>query len=136
MRTADQCESQYALLSAAKGKKRPANQLKRVADSEDSGPALKKARGSPVPSTQSNSGTSTPTRSVGEDNCPGITEEAVRRYLTRKPMTTKDLLQKFKTKRTGLTNKQTVEMIASILKKLQPEQKTIKGKMYLSLKSS
>ncbi|EDO48761.1 predicted protein, partial [Nematostella vectensis] len=65
-----------------------------------------------------------------------ITEESIRRYLARKPMTTKDLLQKFKTKRTGLTNEQTVQLIATILKRIQPEQKTIKGKMYLSLKST
>ena len=127
---------------AAKGKKRPkgtesdddrmarASPLKRIADSDS--PASKKARMSPG---QSNSGTSTPTPSVGgEDSSVGITDEAVRRYLTRKPMTTKDLLQKFKTKKTGLTNKQTIELIAAIVKRLKPEQKTIKGKMYLSLK--
>lgn len=51
-------------------------------------------------------------------------------------MTTKDLLQKFKSKKTGLTNEQTVQKIAAILKKIQPEQNKIKGKLYLSLKST
>ena len=60
--------------------------------------------------------------------------QAVRRYLTRKPMTSKDPLQKFKSKRTGLSNDETVKKLASTVRKIQPEQKTIKGKLYLSLK--
>ena len=51
-------------------------------------------------------------------------------------MTSKDLLQKFKSKRTGLSNDETVKKIAAIVRKLQPEQKTIKGKLYLSLKQT
>jgi transcription initiation factor TFIIF subunit alpha len=47
-------------------------------------------------------------------------------------MTTKDLLKKFKTKKTGLTSEQTVQQIAAILKKIVPEQKMIKGKLYLA----
>ena len=49
-------------------------------------------------------------------------------------MTSKDLLQKFKSKRTGLSNDETVKKLAAIVRKIQPEQKTIKGKLYLSLK--
>ncbi|CAH3153115.1 unnamed protein product, partial [Porites lobata] len=102
-------------------------------------------------STSSNSRSSTPTiategaantiaaaaTKLGQDRPEGpqrITEEAVRRYLTRKPMTSKDLLQKFKSKRTGLSNDETVKKLAAIVRKTQPEQKTIKGKLYLSLK--
>ncbi|XP_076338510.1 transcription factor IIFalpha isoform X2 [Tachypleus tridentatus] len=65
----------------------------------------------------------------------GITEDAVRRYLMRKPMTTTELLQKFKSKKTGLTSNQLVTTIAQILKRLNPEKQTIKGKLYLSIRS-
>lgn len=64
----------------------------------------------------------------------GVNEESVRRYLSRKPMTTTELLQKFKSKRTGLTSEQLVPHIAQILKKINPVKQTIKGKMYLSIK--
>ena len=62
----------------------------------------------------------------------GITEDAVRRYLMRKPMTCTDLLQKFKNKVHQRDN--LVSIIADILKKLSPETQKIKGKMYFSLK--
>ena len=104
---------------------------------EDGSPASKKPRVSPAPSSGGTGGgsrTSTPTPTGSEEGPQGITEEAVKRYLTRKPMTSKDLLQKFKSKRTGLSNDETVKKIAAIVRKLQPEQKTIKGKLYLSLK--
>lgn len=63
-----------------------------------------------------------------------VTEDAVRRYLTRKPMTTKDLLKKFQTKKTGLSSEQTVNVLAQILKRLNPERKMIGDKMHFSLK--
>uniref|UniRef100_G3WB69 Transcription initiation factor IIF subunit alpha n=1 Tax=Sarcophilus harrisii TaxID=9305 RepID=G3WB69_SARHA len=63
-----------------------------------------------------------------------VTEDAVRRYLTRKPMTTKDLLKKFQTKKTGLSSDQTVNVLAQILKRLNPERKMINDKMHFSLK--
>ena len=62
----------------------------------------------------------------------GITEDAVRRYLMRKPMTATDLLLKFKNKLQQRDN--LVESITAILKKLNPEKQTIKGKLYFSLK--
>lgn len=62
-----------------------------------------------------------------------LTEEAVRRYLIRKPMTTKDLLKKFQTKRTGLSNEQTVNVLAQILKRLNPERKNVNDKMHFYL---
>jgi len=65
----------------------------------------------------------------------GITEDAVRRYLMRKPMTTTELLQKFKSKKTGLTSEQLVNIMTQILKKINPTKQTIKNKMYLSIKA-
>ncbi|CAH0559085.1 unnamed protein product [Brassicogethes aeneus] len=65
----------------------------------------------------------------------GITEDAVRKYLMRKPMTTTELLQKFKSKKTGLSSEQLVNIMTQILKKINPVKQTLKGKMYLSIKS-
>ncbi|CAL1589174.1 unnamed protein product [Knipowitschia caucasica] len=87
---------------------------------------------SPAPSGKSTpqpaSGKSTPSASDVQ-----LTEEAVRRYLIRKPMTTKDLLKKFQTKRTGLSNEQTVNVLAQILKRLNPERKNVNDKMHFYL---
>ncbi|XP_063787209.1 general transcription factor IIF subunit 1 isoform X2 [Pseudophryne corroboree] len=91
----------------------------------DSGPQNASGKSTPQPQ----SGKSTP--------CSGdiqLTEEAVRRYLTRKPMTTKDLLKKFQTKKTGLSSEQTVNVLAQILKRLNPDRKTIHDKMHFYLK--
>ncbi|XP_055886685.1 general transcription factor IIF subunit 1-like [Biomphalaria glabrata] len=68
------------------------------------------------------------------DDNEGITEDAIRRYLMRKPMTTKDLLQKFKSKKLNMTNEKITHVIAQLLKKINPEKKTINKKLYLSLK--
>ena len=64
----------------------------------------------------------------------GITESAIRRYLSHKPMTTTDLMRKFKTKKTGLSKEQTLSAIAAILKKIKPDQEKIDGKLHLSIK--
>lgn len=58
----------------------------------------------------------------------GITEDAVKRYLMRKPMTTKDLLQKFKNKCKGMSSQQMVNTLTLILKKLNPERTIVKDK--------
>lgn len=63
-----------------------------------------------------------------------ISEEAVRRYLMRKPMTTTELLKKFKCKKVQLDKEESAKKIVEILKKLNPERQTIKGKLYLSVK--
>ena len=121
----------------SKSKKRPASGSKKGIPGEEGSPASKKPCVSPAPSAGGAGGgsrTSTPTPTGSEEGPQGITEEAMRRYLTRKPMTSKDLLQKFKSKRTGLSNDETVKKLASIVRKIQPEQKTIKGKLYLLLK--
>lgn len=79
------------------------------------------------------SGSNTPTRDISQSQNV-IADETVRRYLQHKPITTKDLLKKFKTKRTGLTSEQIVTTVAEILKRLKPEQKKINGKIHLFIK--
>ncbi|CAH3187281.1 unnamed protein product [Porites lobata] len=121
----------------SKSKKRLASASEKGTPGEEGSPASKKPRVSPAPSAGGAGGgsrTSTPTPAGSGEGPQGIAEEALRRYLTRKPMTSKDLLQKFKSKRTGLLNDETVKKLAAIVRKIQPEQKTIKGKLYLSLK--
>uniref|UniRef100_A0A4X2KP35 Transcription initiation factor IIF subunit alpha n=1 Tax=Vombatus ursinus TaxID=29139 RepID=A0A4X2KP35_VOMUR len=86
---------------------------------------------------QSISGKSTPQPQSGKSTPSSgdvqVTEDAVRRYLTRKPMTTKDLLKKLQTKKTGLSSDQMVIVLAQILKRLNPEHRMINDKMYFSL---
>lgn len=65
----------------------------------------------------------------------GITEDAVRRYLMRKPMTTTELLTKFKNKKTGVSSEKLVDTMTQILKKINPVKQVIQGKMYLSIKN-
>ncbi|XP_012291540.1 general transcription factor IIF subunit 1 isoform X1 [Aotus nancymaae] len=107
-------------------------QGKRVSEA----PAAKRLRLDAGP--QSLSGKSTPQPPSGKSTPSSgdvqVTEDAVRRYLTRKPMTTKDLLKKFQTKKTGLSSDQTVNVLAQILKRLNPERKMINDKMHFSLK--
>ncbi|EDW97870.1 general transcription factor IIF subunit 1 [Drosophila yakuba] len=64
----------------------------------------------------------------------GITEEAVRRYLKRKPLTATELLTKFKNKKTPVSSDRLVETMTKILKKINPVKHTIQGKMYLWIK--
>ncbi|KAF7240184.1 General transcription factor IIF subunit 1 [Varanus komodoensis] len=93
----------------------------------DAGPQATMASGKSTPQPQS--GKSTPNSGDVQ-----LTEDAVRRYLTRKPMTTKDLLKKFQTKKTGLSSEKTVNVLAQILKHLNPERKNINDKMHFFLK--
>merc|ERR1719383_562454 len=72
----------------------------------------------------------------GVSNNDAISEEAVRRYLKRRPMTTTDLLKKFRSKRTGIQNAQLVQLLAHILKKINPHKQKTKGVTYLSLKEN
>ena len=101
-------------------------------------------------SENSNSPQSTPAKKVKTESAPptsfsnfsgakdsfGNTEEAVRRYLTRKPMTTTELLKKIQSKKTGVSSDELVEMMTAILKKINPSKQRIQGKMYLSLKAT
>ncbi|KAJ8251537.1 hypothetical protein GJAV_G00222400 [Gymnothorax javanicus] len=97
-------------------------------------PAAKRLKMEPA---QSASGKTTPQPTSGKSTPSSsdvqLTEDAVRRYLIRKPMTTKDLLKKFQTKRTGLSSEQTVNVLAQILKRLNPERKSINDKMHFYL---
>ncbi|XP_077993593.1 general transcription factor IIF subunit 1-like [Glandiceps talaboti] len=95
---------------------------KRVED----GPPSKRTKGSPVGTPGSRPGSSES----------GITEELVRRYLKRKPMTTKDLLHKLKTKKTGMENNEIVQKITDILRKLAPQAIKHKGKTHWFIKES
>ncbi|XP_054274638.1 general transcription factor IIF subunit 1-like [Macrosteles quadrilineatus] len=99
----------------------PATQADKRAGTSLEGSAAKKARLEPLPLNFNSSDS-------------GITEDAVRRYLMRKPMSTTELLQKFKSKKTGLTSEQLVNVMTQLLKKINPHRQTIKGKMFFSLK--
>ena len=63
----------------------------------------------------------------------GVTEADVRRYLRHKPMTTKELLKKFKRK-TNMEGHDLVVQLGNVLKKVNPQQEKVKGKVLLSLK--
>jgi transcription initiation factor TFIIF subunit alpha len=62
-----------------------------------------------------------------------VSEEAVRRYLMRKPMTAKELLQKFKKSKTNLSSEQLVNTMTQILKRINPSRRMVGGQMQLSL---
>ncbi|XP_078478997.1 general transcription factor IIF subunit 1 [Lampetra planeri] len=100
-------------------------------------PAAKRLKMEPNSQSPAPSGKSTPQPPSGKSTPSSsdvqLTEEAVRRYLIRKPMTTKDLLKKFQTKRTGLSSEQTVNVLAQILKRLNPERKKVNDKMHFYL---
>lgn len=101
-------------------------------------PESKKQRLTDSPKTVAeNVRTSSPSVRPGtpSDSGNGITEEAVRRYLMHKPMTTTDLMRKFRPKCKGMSKEQTVNAIASILKKIQYTQEKIDGKLFLSIKT-
>lgn len=87
--------------------------------------------------TESSSSSATPFTgfSSSKDNF-GNTEEAVRRYLMRKPMTTTELLKKIQSKKTGVSSDELVELMTAVLKKINPSKQRIQGKMYLSLKAT
>ncbi|KAK3091899.1 hypothetical protein FSP39_023552 [Pinctada imbricata] len=68
------------------------------------------------------------------DNSGCHTEDAIRRYLMRKPMTAKEILAKFSNKRLNMTKEQMIATVGSLLKKINPEKKNIHNKMYFMLK--
>lgn len=66
-----------------------------------------------------------------------ITEEEVRYYLSRRPITSKDLVRKFTSKKSDMDKKKIVDQLHQIIQNLKNvEKQTIKGKLYLSLKQS
>jgi len=63
----------------------------------------------------------------------GITEDEVKRYLQRKPHSTKDLVAKFKGRCENMDRNEIVTRLAEILKKLKPQQYKANGVLYFSL---
>lgn len=106
----------------------------------------------PSVSDNSNSPTATPAKKPKIESVPSVPstfagvisnskeestsiEDAVRRYLMRKPMTTKELLSKFKNKKSYGPPEKLFETIVPILKKINPIKQKIQGKLYLSIKA-
>lgn len=125
-------------ISQAANSLRESKSLKRNHENSTPSPDSKKQKHSDSPKTISEvARTNSPLVRPGTpSDGNGITEEAVRRYLSHKPMTTTDLLKKFKNKnkQKNMSKEQTVGAIAAILKKIQPVQEKIEGKLYLSIK--
>ncbi|RDD46496.1 General transcription factor IIF subunit 1 [Trichoplax sp. H2] len=63
-----------------------------------------------------------------------VTPEAVARYLKRKPMTTSELIKKFKKYFKDSKDKRSINFIAEIIRKLNPERKVSGGATYFYLK--
>ncbi|KRZ67287.1 General transcription factor IIF subunit 1 [Trichinella papuae] len=63
-----------------------------------------------------------------------IMEEEVRHCLQRHPMSTTDLVAKFKPRCKKMNKQEIVSQLANILKKLKPEQTRRKGTLYFSLR--
>jgi len=63
-----------------------------------------------------------------------ITEGAIRHYLSRKPMTAKELVQKFKSKKPQMSKEQMTQRIGQLLKKINPDRKYVNNVLYLSIK--
>lgn len=102
--------------------------LKRKIDADGGGDGAKKSRtDSPVPSAAAASHIV----NTGE-----ITEDTIRRYLMRKPMTAKELLHKFKSKKPQMSNDQMTQKIGQLLKKINPDRKYVNNILYLSIKKT
>ena len=85
----------------------------------------------------SSSGAPPSKKAKGAESTSTITEDEVRRYLLRKPITSKELLKKFKSKKPGIDKSLVPEMLSRIIKKMpNVEEKRIEGKLYLSLKTN
>lgn len=80
------------------------------------------------------SGSNTPVKDTNVTH--RISEESIRKILSLKPITTKDLFKKLKAKKTGLERNELVEKIAKILKKLNPQKIHKNGSMHLFLKEA
>ena len=66
-----------------------------------------------------------------------ITEEEVKRYLLRRPIASKDLVRKFINKKTEMDRNRIVEVLHKIIERLKNvEKQTVKGKLFLSLKTT
>lgn len=86
--------------------------------------------------TVSAASTSPPSKKQRTESPYTITEHEVQRYLSRKPITSKDLVRKFSSKKTEMEKNKIVEVLSDIIKNMKNvERQKIKGKLYLSLKT-
>jgi len=134
-----------ALFMQKKDKPKSRSATPTPGDSEDKKGKKRKNgdRDSPVPKkskTDSRSSTPTPAPPVASTLTPltgvdATIEETVRRYLQRKPMDVKLLLQKTH-KNTGINKETLSKTIPQILKRLNPEKVNIGGKLHLHIKKT
>lgn len=69
-----------------------------------------------------------------ETSTNSITEEEVKRYLMRKPITSKDLVKKFTSKKTDMDRNKIVKVLHQIIEGLKNvEKQSVKGKLYMYL---
>ena len=86
-------------------------------------------------STTSASGSAPPTKKQKLESPSTILPEEVKKYLTRKPMTSKALVKKFVKLKTELDKGSVVNLLGNILKSIpQIDKQKIKGKIYLSIR--
>jgi transcription initiation factor TFIIF subunit alpha len=78
--------------------------------------------------------TTSPISSASNSSTSSLNEEEVKRYLSRRPMTTKELLHKFRGKtQNTMTNQQLIQNLKIILDKLNAKMIEQNGVKYLSL---
>ena len=84
----------------------------------------------------SNSSGAPPAKKAKMESSGVITEDEVRRYLSRKPITSKELVKKFTSKKANIDKSHVPAILSKIIKKMtNVEEQRIGGKLYLSLKS-
>lgn len=77
-----------------------------------------------------------PSKKSKTESTSAITEEEVKRYLSRKPITSKELVKKFTSKKADIDKSLVPAILSKIIKKMpNVQEQRIGGKLYLSLKS-
>ena len=85
----------------------------------------------------SGSGTPPSKKAKPAESTSVITEEEVQRYLSRKPITSRELVKKFTSKKTDIDKNLVPEILSRIIKRMpNVEKKRIDDKFYFSLKST
>uniref|UniRef100_A0A9J2P5N0 Transcription initiation factor IIF subunit alpha n=1 Tax=Ascaris lumbricoides TaxID=6252 RepID=A0A9J2P5N0_ASCLU len=82
----------------------------------------KRAKTEPSTEEGDTASPSGPSAQVAQPLSDGLNEETVRRYLRRKPHTTKELLSKIKSKCGDMEKSEIVQKLAAILKRIEPHQ--------------
>jgi transcription initiation factor TFIIF subunit alpha len=96
--------------------------------------AAKAKAAAKVSSTDEAASSSKPESSTTSNTTLILNENEVKRYLLRKPMTCKELVQKFRSKtQNTMTNQQLMERLHTILEKLNAKTIDMNGFKYLSL---